>query len=388
MFRYVTKTRHDLLTIALVMCICALFAFVISCGKDDGVGPTSIPPVDEGDDLPPVPTLSGPNDDPPMRSELVYKTRKAIDYAPRVSTALVDWWIRGYGIYEEWPTWIDCSGGWRNLCGTQAAPDHLWNNEIPSATGCFGACGLVSNYCPDSWVVKFDEWPDDARITFITDGVTDTSPDAIKWLRNSSSICKASLPLIGCSSKVIIRSEYNVKGGPLDDTPFLRRERFWVAKPFNNNVYVHRITGDNEVTEEWQYMTGSEETHTESFAWTVGASIGATFKGLSAQIEGSVTKTFEESVTVSESATTTTTRLLKGDAGKVTCHILWTLVERYRFVHKNGDAFTDPNYVLHPGYYDATADTYFDFEIQGKMEHLAKYVFDDTGRLLEVSIVE
>ena len=372
--------RQSRKTIVFALCLSALLIFIYYACSDNGnpTAPTNHLPDDEG--LPSVPVLTSPDAELPARSETRSIAKPAFDFAPRISRALADWYVRGYGIYEEWPTWIDCSGDWRDLCGGDGGGTTVegWNHELPSAHGCFDACGLVRPFCPDSWDVKFDEFPNEARIVFWSDGVADPTPNPVKWTTNSPSICKDYDPIFGCVSKVIIRSEYTVTGKAIEKKPYIRRDRFWVPKTWESGSIVYQMSGDNEVWQKSQYTTGSSLTQTESFAWSLGASVGAEYKGLKAQIEGSITKTFEESITVSEEMTVSVDKHLKGDAGKVTCHVLWVLVERFTFVDKNGDRFSDLNYVFHAGFPDGVVqDLYYDFEMQGTREHLAKYVFDE-----------
>lgn len=389
MDRYSLDRRHKWPRALLMVCLCALLAGFAACSDDDTVAPTTTgPPPDNGDALPAVPVLASPTADPPARSETVTRTRPAYDYAPRIKTALVDWHIRAHAVYEEAPTWIDCSGGWRDLFGSSVQPVREWNDVIPPVSGCFGACGLVARYCPQSWPVKFDEWPADARIHFISEGVTDATPNTVQWMTQSPNYCRIDIWPVGCVSRVRVRTEHNATGPAIQDAPYLIRERFWEIKEWESGALVHRIDGDSETWMKTEYSTGCDRTETESFAWTLGASIGAEFKGLAAQIEGSITKTFETSITVSERNTTSVDKHLKGVAGKTTCHVMWVLVERYRFIHKNGDRFDDPNYVLHEGFHDPLSDTYYDFEIRGTQEHVARYTFDHSGALLDVVILD
>ena len=377
MRRHVTCGQRDLLTTIMVACLCALLIAFIGCSDDNPVKPNPNPnPLpSDGEDLPTVPTLSSPTDDPPMRSESVTRVREAFDYAPQIRTAYADWHVRGHGIYEEWPTWINCTGKWRDLFGTASEPIRKWNHELPPFYGTLGACATVTPYYLDGYTVKIDEWPKDKRIVFIADGVKNVASNPVQWEEHDDNICTVEAPW-GCISKIHIRIEYNATGPAIEKQPYLLRERFWEIKAWESGALVHRIDGDSETSMKTEYATGCDKTQTESFAWTLGATVGAEYKGLSAQIEGSITKSFGTSVMVSERTTTSVEKHLKGVAGKTTCHVMWVLVERYTFVHKNGDRFDDPNYVFHKGIYDDLADSYYDFEIRGTQEQVSKYIFD------------
>lgn len=389
MYRYFARLGRRRVAITLVVCVSTLVLALASCGGDDGtVAPKtgSIPPPDP--DLPQVPTLASPNDDPVMRSESVAHTRGARDYAPLIVSAMADWHVRGYLEYEESPFWINCNGGWRDLYGSEGGKAAAWSDEIPAAEGCLTGCLLYLPMC-GVWPASVTEWPADARPTFIRDGDRIPPPYLLTWKDRLDERCRLrEIPSGKCLKKYWLWREINAEVKDIEKQPYIRRTRFWAVQKWESGATVQRIDGDNEVQMTTTYTTGCENTQTESFAYTLGGSVGGTLEVLSATIEASMTKTFETSVTVSNQQQTSVTKILKGDAGKITCHVMWVLIERYTFVDDEGNRFGDPNYVFHEGFTDPFTDEVYDFEIQGKQEHLAKYIFDHDGALLEMVLVE
>jgi len=385
MSRLSLYSQRDGVTTVMVVVLCALLFAVISCSSDDGPVGTGGGTLPNEEGIPPIPVLSSPNDDPPERSTTLSLAKPAYTYMPQIVRGKAVWRVAGYAEYEDAPFWVNCTGDARDLYNWDGSvTTEIWNDAIPDATGCFDGCGISLPHCPASWQVKFYSWPTEQRFAFVWDGQAVSNPEMV-WEVWSETLCRVTNP---CRSKVRVFSAYVAEGKPLEKVPHLRRDRFWVAKEWESGAVVHRITGDNETRMKTQYTTGCDNTQTESFAYTLGASFGADYNGLSGTIEASITKTFTTSITVSEQTMTSVEKILRGDAGMITCHIMWVLVERYTFVDENGDRLADPNYVFTQGFQDPVTDTWHDFEITGTQEHVAKYVFDDTGALLEVSIVE
>jgi hypothetical protein len=345
---------------------CGLVALSLGCGGDDTVSP--IPPDETG--IPDVPVMTNPDQDPPMRSQTVSIVAKSCDFAPRISKAHGSWKITGRGTYEAAAYWEDCPGAPQDLYTGSA-----WSDRIPPFTGCFAGCVDIVPpvlthlpYCP---VIEngqaYDlalrpegpEWPDGMRFVFIKEFNKDPSPTAT-WDAPRHEICRVSGPIVGCISKVHIFKHYEVAGAPIEKTPYMCRDRFWMAIPWQSGAIVERTTGNETIALTSTYTSGSSRTETESFAWTLGASVGADIKGVQAQVQGSITRTFETAFTVKLEETVSISRTLQGEANRRTCFVLWVLVEQYSFVDSEGKEFTDPNYELHPGFYDQGGDKHYD----------------------------
>jgi len=360
----------------LLNIVCGLVALTFSCGDDNTVAPPGNEPP-PNNDIPAVPTMTDPDTDPPTRSNTLSVIRKASDYAPLVDRAYCSWVVKGRGRYETASGgWIDCYGSWKELYTGDAWSDG--SDAIPDFHGCFGACGLVTNYCPSSWELSIDDWPSDTRFVFMKDDVKDPMPNTVEWNSPEANICRENIPILGCISRVHITINYKGTGQPIAKTPYMRRDRLWVATPWESGAIVERTTGNESITLTSTYTTGCARTETESFAWSLGASVGAEYKGVKAQVEGSITKTFETSFTVMEQEEKSIAKTLQGEANKRTCFVLWVLVEQYSFVDQAGKPFTDPNYAFDPGFYDAGGDKYYAFQVSGMQYEIGKYVFDLT----------
>ncbi|HEX6791576.1 MAG TPA: hypothetical protein VF247_09730 [Candidatus Krumholzibacteria bacterium] len=356
-----------------------------SCGDDNPTTPNDNPPP-QNTGIPPVPNMLDPDTDPPTRSETLSVIRKASDFAPLVDAANCSWVIQGRGRFESASGgWVDCYGEWQNLWSGTA-----WSNgDIPDYHGCFDACGLLTNYCPDNWTLSIDDWPSDTpRFVFLKDDVKDPMPNMIEWDAAEVEICRESLPVIGCINKVWITARYQGTGPAIEKAPYIKRDRFWMSVPWGTGAMVERTTGNESIALSSTYTTGCSRTETESFAYSLGATVGAEYKGIKAEVEGSITRTFGSSFTVMEQEERSISKTLQGEAGKRTCFVMWVLVEQYSFVDKDGNPFVDPNYVLDPGFYDEAGDRYYAFCVTGTQYEIGKYIFNlETNQLVSTEFL-
>ena len=356
--------------------LCGMLVLLFSCGDDDPVTPGGGGTPPPSNDIPAVPTMTDPDQDPPVRSNTLSVIRKSEDFAPVIAKAFCAWDITGRGRYETLSGgWVDCFGDWMDVYTGTAWSDG--SDAIPSFTGCFDACGLVTDYCPQGYALTIDDWPADTRFVFLKDNVKDPMPNMVEWDGPENSICREVL-FGACISKVHVMLHYEATGLSIAGTPYMRRDRFWVATPWEGGAIVARTTGDEAITVSSSYTAGCSETETKSFAWSLGASVGLDYKGVKAEVEGSITKTFGTAFTVMEQTTQTLSKTLQGEANKRTCFVLWVLVEQYTFVDKNGNAFTDPNYEFDPGFYDEGGDKYYAFQSCGTQYEIGKYIFNLT----------
>jgi Insecticidal Crystal Toxin, P42 len=200
-------------------------------------------------------------------------------------------------------------------------------------------------------------------------------PNMVEWDGAERSICRESI-FGACISYVHVQLHYEGTGPAVEKRPYLHRERFWVATPWESGAFVERTTGNETITLTSTYTAGCAKTETESFAWSLGASLGLEYSGLKASVEGSITKTFETSFTVTEQEERSISKTLQGEANMRTCFVLWVLVEQYSFVDQNGNPMTDPNYEFDPGFYDEGGDAYYSFQSCGSQYEIGKYIFD------------
>lgn len=365
----------------MVCAACGMVALLLSCGDDNPATPNDDNPPPNNTGIPPVPAMTDPDTDPPTRSTTATVVRTASDFAPVIDAAKCDWVIEARGRFESASGgWIDCNGEWQDLWTGNAWSDG--SDAIPAYHGCFDACGLLTNYCPDDWALAIEDWPPDTRFVFMKDGVKDPMPNTLVWDAPEKEICRENLPLIGCINKVHITVRYHGTGPAVGKAPYIKRERFWVAVPWGTGALVERTTGDESITLTTKYTTGCSRTQTESFAYSLGASVGAEYKGIKAQVEGSITKTFGSSFTVTEEEERSVSKTLNGEAGKRTCFVMWVLMEQYCFVDREGNPYEDPNYEFDPGFYDDGGDCWYAFRACGTQYEIGKYVFDLTSNEL------
>ncbi|HEU4365930.1 MAG TPA: hypothetical protein VFT13_10765 [Candidatus Krumholzibacteria bacterium] len=151
-------------------------------------------------DIPAVPTMTDPDQDPPARSSTLSVIRKSEDFAPVIAKALCTWDITGRGRYETLSGgWVDCFGDWMDVYTGTAWSDG--SDAIPPYDGCFAACGLVTDYCPQGYALTIDDWPADTRFVFLKDNVKDPMPNMVEWDGPENSICRESI-FGACISKV------------------------------------------------------------------------------------------------------------------------------------------------------------------------------------------
>jgi hypothetical protein len=373
--------------VAVICAACALLALVPACGDDDPVKPPDNPPPNDTG-IPPVPVMTDPDTDPATRSTVRSVVRKASDFAPVIDGAFCSWEITGRGRFESFSGgWIDCSPpNWESLYTGVAWSDG--RDAIDDYMGCFTACGLLTNYCPESYSLDIENWPEDTRFVFMKDDIKDPMPNTIEWNAPEKEICREELPLVGCINKVHVTIHYRATGQPVDKTPYLRRDRFWVAIPWDTGAMVERTTGDESITLTSTYTSGCAQTQTESFGYSLGATVGAEYKGIKAEVEGSISHTFGSSFTVTEQTEESVSRTLQGEAGKRTCFVMWVLIEQYSWVDGDGNPYSDPNYIFDRGFYDEGGDAYYAFQSCGMQYEIGKYVFDlDTNQLVSMERV-
>lgn len=363
-----------------------VFVSLVGCGDDDG--PTK-PKIVEDDEnaLPEIPALVDAQAEPPSRSETVTSAKAASDYCPAVVNVRANISVDGRGKYESLSGgWIDCYGDWRN--GIYVGFE--WLDQLPTATANFGSCGLLTSYTAHGLALATSSVPSTQRVVLMENKTLLEAPPRIGWETGyGPSICRESIPLIGCTSRVALKLRYSIDGRPLTEQPHLRRDRFWVSVPWESGNHVERMTGAGSITGSSSYTQGSSIAETESFAYTVGAEIGASGDVLSASVSASLTQTFSTTVTVSESETRSFARQLEGSEGKRTCFVLWVLYEQYSFTHEDGTPFTDPYYAFDPGIEDPGSDRFYQLQIAGGQAEATAYVFDmGSGKLESMVTVD
>ena len=306
----------------------------------------------------------------------------APDYYPQAIAVNGHVVVKGRGKYESLSGgWVDCEGGWNNNIFTGPG----WTNSLSNVSAEFDGCGALSGYKPSSLKISIAAIPEDLRIGLLKDKELVAEPDSIKWTGGyGSSICREREPIWdSCTSKVKLKLGYEITGPAITEAPYLRRDRFWKATPWESGNLVEGLTGANSFTGKSLYGTGCKVTETETMAYTLGSKIGAEYSGISAEVSGSLTKTFGTAVTVSRDTVKSFSRTMNGIEGKRTRFILWVLMERYSFTNADGSPFRDENYTFEEGTEDLATGKHYLLEISGGQAEPRMYIFDmESDKLL------
>jgi hypothetical protein len=168
-------------------------------------------------------------------------------------------------------------------------------------------------------------------------------------------------------------------GRMLQGAPCLLRERFWERVPMDDQgLAAVWLVGNDAFDVTTTYRVGSDSTTTNSFAKTVKVGAEGTFEWLKLDVEATIQKTYSTSVTISASEERSYQKHLVGDAGKLTCHTLWSLVDQYRWTDAGKNPFTDPNYEFQVGPPDPRGRP-VEFEMRGQQLVLMKTTFNQSG---------
>jgi len=382
---YPDRFRFILIVPAIIIATCFIFLVLAGCGGDDDpVAPIVIPATD---DVPEIPSLSSAYVDPPIRSESLIVLKQAPDYVPVVIAMNGNVLVKAQGKFATTSgLWIPCYGNWNNSVFNGTG----WINaldDVSSAT--LGACGLLSSYTYRNFSISVSALPAGKRTDLLKDNQLVAAPAMISWTTGYGwQVCRESF-LGSCTSKVWRRMKYEVSGQELVAAPFLRRERFWVAVPWESGNLVEGLNGAGTIAGTTTYSSGCDVSETESIALTLGSEVGGSFEGFSAKVSTSLTTTFSTTVTVSQSTTTSFTRTLEGIEGKRTRFVLWVLRERFSFANEDGTPFTDENYVVEKGVEDPITGKFYMLEISGGQAEATKYIFDlKSDKLLDTVTVD
>ena len=357
---------------AIIITSCFVFLILAGCGGDDNpAAPVVVPTTD---DLPQIPTLSSPLVDPPIRAEARIVREQAPDYFPVVFALNGNVLVKAQGRFATFSgLWIPCDGNWNNSVYDGSG----WTNSLPNVpSATLGACGELNAYTYRDFPISVPLLPVGTRTDLLKDGQLVATPAAISWGTGYGwYVCRTD-SWLGCISEVWRQMNYEVRGQALIAAPFIRRERFWVAVPWESGNLVEGLNGAGTIAGTSTYSTGCAVAETESIALTLGAEVGGTFEGFSAKVSTSLTTTFSTTVTVSQSTTTSFTRTLEGIEGKRTRFVLWVLRERFSFANEDGTPFTDENYVVEKGIEDPISGKFYMLEISGGQAEATKYIFN------------
>jgi hypothetical protein len=372
-----------------VLAVFAIPCVLGSCGSDGPTSPTKVIVNPDADKVPEKPDWTDGTRLPPKRSEVITVIKPASDYAPQLLAANCSWTIRGQAYFEEAPTWDNCNGP-----DMAAYSGRSWSQALPNYTKKFEACNAVANWDPGDrafpsggFVLALQPWPQDGaygqaafstpRFRLVKDGVI-AAADSVEWQTNRTEYCysRLSIPFKPdpCIGKAHPKFMYKARGVPVQNLPYVRRDRLWVAQPWPNHEYVMTVTS-NDVKLTIAYTHGASVTEIRSFARTLGASASLTTGGYSAGISGSMTSTFGTQTTVTELKETIEEHWLMAVPGQTTKYMQWKLVDRFSFSNADGTPFTDENYSFDPGIKDDLLGTWYQIEVGGYETEDVPYTF-------------
>lgn len=373
------KTRALILMLALPAAA-LLFA---SCEDSPTAPPSSGPPAQEfPTTYPDIPHPSSADEIIPDESErysaITPIAGKNLDFAPVWSAGVFTWNV---DIQTQYQYFLDT--GWYG-----DAPGDYWNGTANSSALTFEG-GVVDLRHPTPYGTSWGE-PFPRRLLFVDNGVTLDTPVnperayALFQFQSGYPDRRFNGALFGgywtldvdpaFGEKTRQRAYYvaAMSCAQLEKPVYMKRERYWKRIPLvNGGSNLKSIRVDPGATFEVSYerTQGTAIQDSYTFTRTLNAEVAAQLPNevLGAKVGGSLSEAFGESVTVTDETTVTVTRTLTGMDGKTVVYSVWTSVEAYSLVDKDGNAYTDPNF---------TFSNLGDTEIQGEYEWISSTQFD------------
>lgn len=123
--------------------------------------------------------------------------------------------------------------------------------------------------------------------------------------------------------------------------PHVQRRLYW------KRIFQISMDEGNEYTYNYTKTRGVSETQGQSFGWSIGVSVTASWAFVSATIESEFHQDFHREMTISDEVTTSHSyTALPADPGKVKVVALWQLHERFVITDAAGDEWEDPRFEL------------------------------------------
>lgn len=340
--------------------ICAAVALAISSCSKNPIAPKAADLSGPPDTFPPIPQPSTPDELIPDTS-LVYSADvpiagKQVDFAPLWSAGTFTWHIE---VQTQRP-------GPCLACTNADPPGGYWDGTRPNSALVFesGAVDLrnptPSGGKPGTWYV-----PQPRRIEFVQAGAdvvpfnpdkNDTDflylgyePKHIAPALFGGYVIRPETPAFGETAR---QAEYFVAAlscPQLTNPVYVRRERYWQRVGMNgSNLKSVRVDPGTQLQVSYAYSRGVNYSNSYAFTQTLNGevSVGSEKSVVGAKLGGSLQQTFGTGVNVSQDTTITVTRTYNGVDGKTVIYSLWTSVERYTFVDKDGNPYTDPNFTF------------------------------------------
>jgi hypothetical protein len=373
------KTRTFNLTLALWTTAALAFS---SCsdpaGPDPGAG--GEPSEEFPTTYPPIPRPTAPDEVIPDQSEVYAAISpiagKALDFAPLWTDGVFTWNI-------------DVQTQYQNLFGQWGAyaPGDYWNGTAHNSTLVFEN-GVVDLRSPTPYGTSWGE-PHPRRILFVENGsklATPRNPDEdTAWFlfQNydatrfdgalfSGYVTVEKEPSFGQKTR---RAAYYVaamSSPQLTNPVYIKRERYWKRLPLGgdgNNLKSIRVDPGSTFEVKYTRTQGTSYAHSYTFTRTLSGevSVQAPKEVVGAKLGGSLSEAFGSSVEITEESSVEVTRTMTGIEDKTVIYSVWTSVEHYTVVDKNGNPYTDPNF---------TFEDLGSSEIQGEYEWISSTAFD------------
>lgn len=339
--------------------ICAAVALAISSCSKNPAAPKAADIAGPPDTFPPIPQPPSPNaiipDTSSVYSADVPIAGKQVDFAPLWSAGTFTWHIE-----------VQTQRGPCLACTASDPPGGYYDGTEPNSALVFesGAVDL-RNPIPSGTPGTWDE-PQPRRIEFVQSGAdvvpfnpdkNDTyflylgyAPKHIVPALFGGYVIRPETPDFGETSR---QAEYFVAAlscPRLTNPVFVRRERYWQRVGMNgsSNLKSIRVDPGTQFQVSYTYSQGVNYSNSYAFTQTLNGevSVGSNQSVVGAKLGGSLQQTFGTGVSVSRDTTVTVTRTFNGVDGKTVIYSVWTSVERYTFVDKDGNPYTDPNFTF------------------------------------------
>jgi hypothetical protein len=358
-------------------------ALLASCDSPTGPGSSGVEPEEEFPTAyPPVPRPSSPDETIADESEIYTAISpiagKKIDFAPVWTAGKFTWNIDIQTQYDR------IFGGW-----TGDPPGDYWNGTRHNSDLTFENGG-VDLRDPTSFGTSWGD-PHPKRVLLIEDGVTledPRNPDRSYVLFQFQSypekrfqgalwggyVIKSVDPAFGERERQRAYYVAAMTCGELSKPVYVQRERYWKRLPLvsdGSNLKSIRVDPGASFSVAYTRTQGTSYTSAYTFTRTLNGelSVGGDKSPVGGKLGGSLSEAFGTEKQITEEESVEVTRTFSGIDGKTVVYSVWTSVERYTIVDKNGNPYTDPNFTfedlgtaLVQGEYEYISGTQFDYE--------------------------
>jgi hypothetical protein len=379
-----TRTLCSITTLWLTAACLTAALFLSSCdNSSDPMGPGVEPEEEFPTTYPPIPRPSTPDETIPDESEIYTAISpiagKNIDFAPVWTDGVFTWNVDIQTQYDR------ILGGWMG-----DPPGDYWNGTTHNSNLTFEG-GKVDLRDPTPFGTSWGD-PHPRRVLFIEDGValdTPRNPDRAYVLFQFQGgyperrfagalfggyeILKVD-PAFGERERQRAYYVAAMSCGQLQEPVYVQRERFWKRLPLvSEGSNLKSIRVDPGASFAVTYMRTQGTSYKSSYTFTRSLngelSVGGDSSPVGGKLGGSLSEAFGSEKEITEETSVEVTRTMSGIDGKTVVYSVWTSVERYSIVDKDGNPYTDPNFTfedlgtaLIQGEYEWISSTQFDYE--------------------------